>query len=240
MSIRAVTFDHWNTLIHDGDFSNLRIALLESILSEQGFPRDKSLIRNEYNHVAKLIDLAWRNEQANLSLAELIESMLKNLDARLDDESRRAVLRGFEEAIYGDVPPLVDGVERVLRELHGRYRIGLISDTGMTPGKVIRRVLDNYGLLQHFTCAVFSDEVGFPKPHPQMFCRAIRALGEQAEATVHVGDLLRTDIVGARSMRMKTVWFKRNNKPKDATNVAPDYTIMDLGELLPLLEKIEG
>ena len=240
MPIRAVTFDLWNTLLHDGDFSNLRIALLASILREEGFPRDKDLIRSEYVFAAKRMDLAWRNEQRNLSLAELIESMLENLDVRLSDGSRREVLMGFEEAIYGDVPPLVDGVEQVLRELHGRYRIGLISDTGMTPGKVIRRVLDNYGLLQHFHCTIFSDEAGFPKPHPHMFCRAIAALDEQTGAIVHVGDLLRTDIAGAKAVGMKTVWFNRNNKPREVVNVAPDYAIRDLSELLPLLEKMGG
>ncbi len=240
MPIRAVTFDLWNTLLHDGDFSNLRIALLESILREHGFPRNIDLVRSEYISAAKRIDLAWRNERQNLSLAELIESMLKNLDVRLRDESRREVLRGFEEAIYDDVPPLVDRAEQVLGDLHGRYRIGLISDTGMTPGKVIRRVLDNYGLLRHFTCTVFSDEVGFPKPHQQMFHRAIMALGERAEDIVHVGDLLRTDIVGAKSMGMKAVWFNRNNKPREVADVVPDYAIMDLGMLLPLLEKMGG
>ena len=237
MQIRAVTFDLWNTLLCDSDFSNLRIALLESILREQGFPREKDLVRSEYVSAAKRIDLAWRNEQRNLSLVELIELMLKNLDVRLRDESRREVLRGFEEAIYRDVPPLVDGVEQMLRKLHGRYRIGLISDTGMTPGWVIRRVLDNYGLLQHFHCTVFSDEVGFPKPHPEMFRRAIDGLNEQPDEIVHVGDLLRTDIVGAKSIGMKTVWFNRKNKPREAVNVAPDYEIGDLSELLPLLEK---
>ena len=238
MQIRAVTFDLWNTLLHDGDFSNLRIALLESVLREQGFPRDKDLIRSEYVSAAKRIDLAWRNEQRNLSLMNLIESMLENLDVMLRDESKREILRGFEEAIYGNVPPLVDGVEQVLRELHGRYRIGLISDTGMTPGKVIRKVLDNYGLLPHFSCTVFSDEVGFPKPRPHMFRRAIVALGEQAGAIVHVGDLLRTDIVGAKSMGMKTIWFNRNNKPRETANVAPDHVIVDLRELLPFLEMV--
>ncbi len=239
MPIKAVTFDLWNTLLCDGDFSSLRIAILRSILTEQDIHRDDSLIRTEYISAARRVDRAWSNEERSISLSELTEPILKNLDVNLSSELKRKLLRGFEEAIFDDVPPLVAGAERLLGELYRHYKIGLISDTGMTPGKVIRKVLDNYGLLRYFNCTVFSDEVGFPKPHPQMFHRAITGLDEEAKAIVHVGDLLRTDVAGAKSMGMRTIWFDRGNKPKETLDVLPDHVVGDLCEVLGFLE-IEG
>jgi FMN phosphatase YigB (HAD superfamily) len=55
---------------------------------------------------------------------------------------------------------------------------------------------------------VFSDELGVCKPHPQAFHSALSELGVPARAAVHVGDLRRSDVAGARAAGMGSVRFR--------------------------------
>jgi len=70
---------------------------------------------------------------------------------------------------------------------------------------VVRRLLDGLGLLDHLAVQSFSDEVGFPKPDHRPFLAAIEPLGVSPLDVVHVGDLKRTDVAGARALGMRSV-----------------------------------
>jgi FMN phosphatase YigB (HAD superfamily) len=53
----------------------------------------------------------------------------------------------------------------------------LVCDTGLTPGRVVRQLLDRLGLLRHLRVQAFSDEVDAPKPDARAFLAAIGQLG---------------------------------------------------------------
>jgi FMN phosphatase YigB (HAD superfamily) len=98
-------------------------------------------------------------------------------------------------------------------------RLGMICDTGLTPGRVVRRLLHQLGLLTYFDVCVFSDEVGVPKPDPRIFHTALDALAADASHAAHVGDLLRTDVAGARgvgmtSIRIRAVYDDPSGQPE--------------------------
>ncbi|TET62984.1 MAG: hypothetical protein E3J47_02630 [Candidatus Stahlbacteria bacterium] len=42
---------------------------------------------------------------------------------------------------------------------------------------------------------------------PIVFSKALEKLKVRALETIHIGDLLETDIAGAKAVGMKTVWF---------------------------------
>jgi putative hydrolase of the HAD superfamily len=64
-------------------------------------------------------------------------------------------------------------------------------------GSVESGLIDQ-GLRPHF-CAVFdSHEVGFEKPDPRIFERALAVCGANPARTLHIGDLYAADVVGAR------------------------------------------
>lgn len=237
LTTKAVTFDLWNTLLCDGDFSEIRVNLLTSVLVDRGFSGSLKQVRAAYTSAASRIPGAWRKEHRNVPVSESVNLILEGLKVILPDETRKAIVFGFEEAILHNQPPLVNGVKTVLERLSRSYRLGLISDTGMTPGRTIREVLRNYDVLSYLSHTVFSDEVGCTKPHPLIFRKAIEGLGVEANETVHVGDLRRTDIAGAKLVGMQTVWFDRNDpRPEDEADVVPDHIITSLLDLLPLLE----
>jgi FMN phosphatase YigB (HAD superfamily) len=69
----------------------------------------------------------------------------------------------------------------------------------------VRDFLNELGLLEHLEFCAFSNEVGEPKPNPKIFRAALDALETGPDHAVHVGDLLRTDVFGARRLGMRTI-----------------------------------
>lgn len=114
--------------------------------------------------------------------------------------------RRWEEAALGAPVDGLDGADGTLDALVAAgVRTALVCDTGFSSGRVVRELLDRVGLLRYLEVTTFSDEVGVPKPHPLMFTSTLAALGAEAAGAVHVGDLRRTDVAGARGVGMGTV-----------------------------------
>jgi putative hydrolase of the HAD superfamily len=105
------------------------------------------------------------------------------------------------------VPPDVDpGARPALEALAARgYTLAVVSNTMRTPGVVLRKILERYGLLGFFKHTTFSDEVGVRKPAPEIWALALRALGGDAATAVHVGDDVTLDVRGARAAGMRAI-----------------------------------
>ncbi len=58
---------------------------------------------------------------------------------------------------------------------------------------------------------MFSDEAGVPKPNPRVFQAALEPLGVTPGDAVHVGDLRRSDIAGARGVGMGSIRIRAVN-----------------------------
>jgi FMN phosphatase YigB (HAD superfamily) len=116
------------------------------------------------------------------------------------------LVRRFEEASHTGRVVALEGARELLAAL-GRSGIPcvLVCDTGLTPGRVVRVLLDRAGLLDHLSALAFSDEVGAPKPNARLYLAALAPLGVAPEHVMHVGDLRRTDVAGARELGMQTV-----------------------------------
>jgi putative hydrolase of the HAD superfamily len=78
----------------------------------------------------------------------------------------------------------------------------IISDTGVTPGRVLRRILEADALAPMIDGCVFSDEIGAAKPAPAAFHAARLLSGCDSPSRWHVGDNLDTDIAGALNLHI--------------------------------------
>jgi putative hydrolase of the HAD superfamily len=126
-----------------------------------------------------------------------------------DDESIRNLTKEFEEAsIEAGVAPVEHAREALAALSAANIRLGLVCDTGFTPGRVVRQLLDEAGLCDHLDVLCFSDEIGVPKPGNEIFAKALAELGARPPEAIHVGDLKRTDIAGAHDMGMHAARFK--------------------------------
>ena len=126
-----------------------------------------------------------------------------------DDESIQNLTKEFEEAsIEAGVAPVEHADETLAALSAANIRLGLVCDTGFTPGRVVRQLLEDAGLCDHLEILCFSDEVGVPKPGNEIFAKALAELGARPPEAIHVGDLKRTDIAGAHDMGMHAARFK--------------------------------
>lgn len=233
--LKAVTFDFWDTLAFATDYTNVRIDFLMNLLEKEGFSQEKALIKDAYLSAQKAFYNTWKYEQRYFSAQERTDIVLSELKITLPEELKHTITKEFEEIVLRVPPPIMHDAETVLKLLHERYKIGLICDSGMSPGNVLRRILKKQKLLMYFHSMVFSDEIGYTKPHAKIFGRALEKLQALPEEVVHIGDLLTTDIAGAQAYGMKAIWFNwKNDKKEKETNIVPDYEIKRLTELLPL------
>jgi FMN phosphatase YigB (HAD superfamily) len=235
--IKAVTFDLWNTLLENRDFTEPRINSLRRVLEDEGliFP-DSELLR-AYDSASDHYRREWEQNHTHLSVERRVEHILKELRVPFTEDLRRSVIVSFMNAYVVDPPGLKEGVEETLEVLNGEYRMGIISDTGVTPGSIIREHFESHELLHYFTSTVFSDEVAYCKPDPKVFEKALNELKARPEEAVHVGDILRTDVVGAKGMGMKAVWVSDTGDYPHG-EYSPDFVIMRLPELLDVIEKM--
>lgn len=110
----------------------------------------------------------------------------------------------YERFISAEVWSLVPGVRESLSYLRGEgLRIGVLSnwDSRLSP------LLQELGLEQVFDFVVVSHAVGYEKPHPEIFARALALAGTAPGRTLHVGDSFFADIQPAQSLGLKTLWI---------------------------------
>jgi putative hydrolase of the HAD superfamily len=203
----AVTFDCWNTLLRERDFRvarALRATALVEIAEGAGvavsYERAGEAIRRAFDRHVEL----WVRGIGS-GAPEIAGWALDAVGVANTDAARHLAPRLAEAALSGECEAL-PGAGDVLETLRSRgTRIALICDTGMSPGRVVRELLDRAGLLPYLEVLVFSNEVGVPKPHPSMFEAALGPLGVASADAVHVGDLRRTDVQGGRGYGMGTV-----------------------------------
>jgi len=212
--IRAVTLDFWNTLFVDRrgrEREAMRADLLRAELAAiDRAPPDHALLEGlaagyEY------FDRVWRDESRTPSCAEIVDATLLHLRADLPPAARGRLTTLFEELLLQTPPDTVQGAPQVVEELAERYRLALICDTGYSPGRTLRQILDANGMLDRLERQYFSDEGGRSKPDPGVFRGVLEHLGVAPAESVHVGDIQRTDIDGAHRAGMWTIHFVGEN-----------------------------
>lgn len=236
--IKAVTFDLWNTLIEDRDYTDFRVKALANTLNRIGLKISLASIREAFTSAQTYVYNVWRKENYKFVTAEeRVDFILEKLSVQLPRGLRAEVLTQFKKAALLDPPHLTPDALETLRFAASKYRVGLISDSGITPGTFLRKILSGHQVLKYFDYSVFSDENGFNKPHKTMFEKTLSGLGVKAHEAVHVGDLLQTDVTGAKASGMKAIWLNKTGM-EEAGQYKPDCQIEELAKLIDALEKL--
>src|SRR6202011_4292972 len=87
-----------------------------------------------------------------------------------DETTIDALEHTYARAAVEVLPSIVDGAAEVLAEVKRRgFRVGLISNTGRTPGYALREILERLELAPFIDSMVFSNEHGECKPRQSIF-----------------------------------------------------------------------
>ena len=225
--IRAVTYDCWGTLLKDHDWEGAMTRRAGALSDALGL--DEAAAIALLQEAWAKHDEAWRQVET-FGPGRMASYCLEKHGIE-DDELLGRLTKEFEEASLAGG---VDGVEGALETIETLQRndigIGLVCDTGLTPGRVVRELLDKQGLLDPLEVQCFSDEVGVPKPGNEIFAKALAGLGCRPPEAVHIGDLKRTDIAGAHDMGMHAIRFRGVHDDRSDTTDA--HIVIDRHEEL--------
>ncbi|OGC82241.1 MAG: hypothetical protein A2W07_07080 [candidate division Zixibacteria bacterium RBG_16_43_9] len=245
--IDTITFDLWNTLIHTSPQDNLkyknkRIEGFFSVLNKTGRNVSREEIEKAYDKSFEIYrPIQDRNE--DISTREQVQIILECLGNPEFKDLTEEVLGELEKvlsnAIFSDLPNLVEGSEETLSYLDKKnYKIGLICNTGRTPGKVLREVLRRRNIIQFFRVLTFSDELKIRKPNPEIFLHTLKSLNTSPTTALHIGDELGSDILGAKRSGMQAGWISPDRDkllPDFQSGMKPDFVLPDLVSLKNIL-----
>ena len=251
--IDTVTFDLWNTLIVNTPpdmekYRQRRLQRIESILREHGYDVTPGQLLDAYLKGFEKCKETWRNN-LDLSTEDQINAFMGFLGYADLQTAAQSMMPDLVEAysfpIMDDPPALVEGASDVLAVMNqDGYKIGMICNTGTTPGRTLRKLLTKFGLLDFFGVTTFSDELKIRKPDPRIFQHTLRELGSAAQSSLHVGDLLGVDVLGAKNVGMVAVHLDSGQTffdeilPDCNGEVQPDFSIGRLKDLRCILNHL--
>ena len=164
-----------------------------------------------------------------LSLRDTVWRLVSTLGDALHVDATRSDRIALE--FYESARAYARDHERLLAQLAGRYRLGVVSNFYGNLGAVCREL----GLARYLTVMVDSTVVGWTKPDPRIFRHALEHLEVPARAAIFVGDSPSRDMVGARDSGMAHVWLTGDG-PRTAAPCCPDDPVIrSLDELRGLL-----
>ena len=234
--IDAVTFDVGSTLLDDPEGESRK----EERRALKHWLRDRGVVDKERRRrVLSLTGRAWSDSDAGTARVarQAADRIVDSLGLRVTD-GERARLRVLFAEIYRERPyHAAAGVADALRCLQEQgIGLGIVSNRGARPGRLMMRQLEANGLAGFFEPAtvLWSDEFGFSKPDPRIHLACLAALGVPPERAAHVGDHKVKDVVGARQLGMTTIRYA-GIRDDDQDGPEADTVILHYRELAPAL-----
>lgn len=118
---------------------------------------------------------------------------------------------------------LFDGAAEALQQLAAQYPL-----IALTNGNAD---LELIGINTLFHAYFTAEQLGAPKPQPDLFQAALQHAGVSAQECIHIGDHQEQDIVAAARLGMKTIWVNLSDAAWAEADVQPDQEITHLSQL---------
>jgi putative hydrolase of the HAD superfamily len=207
--IEAVTFDVTQTLLHCPRLGDI----YSEVLGRHGVEVSPA-------EALRLIGLVWREmacsadpsrdrfsahpEGARGWWQRFLCRFCEHLDA--PPASRFAAAELFHRFGGGEAWEIYPEVPEVLDALRARgLRLGVISNWDLRLPELLRQL----DLARRFDVVAYSSAVGVEKPDSRIFRRALRELGVEPRAALHVGDSRLEDLEGAIAAGMRALLLVR-------------------------------
>ena len=152
----------------------------------------------------------------NISKEDLEEIDMLLLESHiLDEETRNTIIKLYENGYY----------------------LGIISNNSI---RNVEYILEREGIKKYFKKIIISEAVKERKPNLKVYMKAFEDIPkEEYNQIVFVSDELLEDLLGAKILDVKTVWFEQNMenkwKKKEEVLMESDYKINSMKELLDIV-----
>ena len=266
-AVKGITFDVWETMLFeksgDGEQRNLaRCRNVSQALHKLGVEVSVEQVASALDKTVALLLEAWK-ENRDLTHVDQLRALIRFAwkgSAKIKSEWLRELSDAYVSPIH-EVPPYLNpDISGVLESLSGEKQLGIICNTGITPGFALKEFLSRQKVAEYFDVMIFSDEVGVRKPEPRIFRLAARKLGVKPNETVHIGDNIMCDVWGAKLAGFKAIHLAgiegrdkiAEDDPKSLVKISrslgilrgpqmpADQTITVLGKAIEAIRKIEN
>jgi putative hydrolase of the HAD superfamily len=235
VAIKAITFDFWRTLFRENERDDRTRVRIDAFIEATGAPEDDVLSAFEktwgqflQHHVKK---------QQTLRPEDAVRITADELNITLDEDVFASLTEIFGSAILQFPPVPIDDALAAVQHAASFVPVGIISDSGVSPGTSLRKLLINHGFTRCLSKLVFSDEVGVAKPQAAMYHEAARGLGVQTSELLHIGDLQPTDIIGAQKVGATAGLFAGDNA-RFYDNTTAEYSFRSWREFIDRIPEL--
>ncbi|WP_330632263.1 HAD family hydrolase [Halocatena halophila] len=182
-------------------------------------------------YVARYDEFAEKTDSSEQLRRECFSTLAAEHDR--DPDLGRAVARAYSrERDQTDVRPFPGAIE-TLETLSESHSLGLITN-GVPDAQ--RPKLDVLGLEPYFDIVLFAGSELPAKPARAAFDHALDHLGSTAARSVHVGNSLESDVVGAQRAGIDAIWFVPYQHAGIKPDPRPAYTVESIPEVLDVVE----
>ncbi len=238
MPIKAVLFDMFDTLMlieKNHEFYSPSLMRMYQYLKENGIDLPFEKFNAAYIQARDAInakaDLNFEEPHFNVRISEALKILGYNYE--VSSSLVAAATNEFCEEFMKYVS-IDSEAEAVLRSLHGKYKLGVVSNFAIP--ECVLKLLKASNLDGLLDVVVVSGAVNKRKPSPEIFEIALKMLGVSASEAAFVGDTIDADIEGPKAVGMKTIYIER--RIQKVGKSTPDKTIKSLSELPSVLGRM--
>jgi HAD superfamily hydrolase (TIGR02253 family) len=225
--IRAIVFDLDNTLT---DFMKMKEDAIKAAIDgmiDAGLRLPREAVRARIDAIYQEQGLEYQRV-----FDELLESELGHIDPKILASGIVAYRRARESALV-----LYPHVHMTLLELIKRgIRLGVVSDA---PRAQVWLRLCSLSLQHVFDAVVTFEDTRERKPSPAPFRRVLEKLGVEPAHAMMIGDWAERDVVGGKSLGMKTA-FARYGDTFGTLESGADYDLHDVFDLVAIVDRLNG
>ncbi|ODS31448.1 MAG: Phosphoglycolate phosphatase [Candidatus Scalindua rubra] len=162
-----------------------------------------------------------------------VQTLLEEINVEISAEMFKKLINEWYQPFARELDIYEDS-ESTLKALRQKgFRLVAVTNTAWS-GELIEGDLRRFGVASFFEAVIVSSDIGYRKPSPVIFERALRELGLDASECIFVGDSIIEDIQGAQQMGMRAI-LKGKNHHKVA-GIIPDAEVVNLYEIIEFLE----
>lgn len=225
--IKAIIFDLDNTLV---DFMLLKRAAVDAAVNamiDAGLKLTSDEIRNMINNIY---------DSEGIEYQQVFDKLLKNALGKVDYKVMSAGIVAYRKAREAALKPYPGVLPTLIELVKMGLKLAVVSDA---PSKEAWLRLSYINFHHFFDVVITYDETRERKPSPVPFNLALQELGLKADECLMIGDWAERDMVGAKSVGMKTV-FARYGDTFNTVNPDSDYDINSITELTDIVKKENG
>lgn len=223
---KSVFFDIDDTLLDTSSFARTARKAALNMMIDAGLPLSSE---EAYRQLREIIKEKGSNYDKHFNI------LTKNV---FGEEKPLLIAIGminYHNVKFALLRPFPDTVSTLIHVKSKGYRLGVISN-GLTIKQWEKLV--RLGIHPFFDQVITSAEIGFEKPHPQIFEQSLSRMGCKPEKSVMIGNKFKEDALGAVNAGMSAILFNCNLTDDDKKMIRKEKLDIEIISHLKELEDI--